>query len=157
MLFGPELAVAATWDAARADGAEAEIAATMAAGHALTAYQRVALQNVQVHCGIGYTWEHDAHLYIRLATVLQSFAGGQDALRDRVIALQRDGVRRRQSVDLPEGAEQYRQAALDFRSELEAADAGDNPTLGARGGYLQPHWPTPYGRAADSVEQLIIE
>lgn len=157
MLVDTELAVAATWDAARADGAEAEIAATMAAGHALTAYQRVALQNVQVHGGIGYTWEHDAHLYIRRATVLQTFAGDQDALRDRVIALQRDGVRRRQSVDLPEGAEQHRQAALDFRSELEAADADDHQRLWARSGYLQPHWPTPYGRAADSVEQLIIE
>ncbi|MGV0037125.1 acyl-CoA dehydrogenase [Mycobacterium paraffinicum] len=157
MLVDTELAVAATWDAARADGAEAELAATMAAGHALTAYQRVALQNVQVHGGIGYTWEHHAHLYIRRATVLQTFAGDQDALRDKVIALQRDGVRRRQSVDLPEGAEQYRQAALDFRSELEAADADDHQRLWARSGYLQPHWPTPYGRAADSVEQLIIE
>src|SRR6201997_571027 len=157
MLVDTELATAATWDAARAVGAEAELAATMAAGHALTAYQRVALQNVQVHGGIGYTWEHDAHLYIRRATVLQAFAGDQDALRDKVIALQLDGVRRRQSVDLPEGAEQYRQAALDFRSELEAADADDHQRLWARSGYLQPHWPTPYGRAADSVEQLIIE
>jgi alkylation response protein AidB-like acyl-CoA dehydrogenase len=157
MLVDTELATAATWDAARAVGAEAELAATMAAGHALTAYQRVALQNVQVHGGIGYTWEHDAHLYIRRATVLQAFAGDQDALRDKVIALQRDGVRRRQSVDLPEGAEQYRQAALDFRSELATADAADRQRLWARSGYLQPHWPTPYGRAANSIEQLIIE
>jgi alkylation response protein AidB-like acyl-CoA dehydrogenase len=157
MLVDAELAVAATWDAARADGAEAELAATMAAGHALTAYQRVALQNVQVHGGIGYTWEHDAHLYIRRATVLQAFAGDQDALRDKVIALQRNGVRRRQSVDLPEGAEQYRQAALDFRAELEASDTDDRQRLWARSGYLQPHWPVPYGRAANSVEQLIIE
>src|SRR5271163_2565805 len=147
----------ATAYAARAVGAEAELAATMAAGHALTAYQRVALQNVQVHGGIGYTWEHDAHLYIRRATVLQAFAGGQDTLRDNAIALQRDGVRRRQSVDLPEGAEQYRQAALDFRSELEASDADDHQRLWARSGYLQPHWPAPYGRAANSIEQLIIE
>jgi 3-oxochol-4-en-24-oyl-CoA dehydrogenase len=157
MLVDTELATAATWDAARAVGAEAELAATMAAGHALTAYQRVALLNVQVHGGIGYTWEHDAHLYIRRATVLQAFAGDQDALRDKVIALQRGGARRRESVDLPEGAEQYRQAALDFRSELEAADADDRQKLWARTGYLQPHWPAPYGRAADSVEQLIIE
>lgn len=157
MLVDTELAIAATWDAARAVGVEAELAAAMAAGHALTAYQRVALQNVQVHGGIGYTWEHDAHLYIRRATVLQAFAGDQDALRDKVIALQRDGVRRRQSVDLPEGAEQYRQAALDFRAELEASDADDHQRLWARSGYLQPHWPAPYGRAANSVEQLIIE
>jgi alkylation response protein AidB-like acyl-CoA dehydrogenase len=157
MLVDTELATAATWDAARAVGAEAELAATMAAGHALAAYQRVALQNVQVHGGIGYTWEHDAHLYIRRATVLQAFAGDQDALRDRVIALQLKGVRRRQSVDLPEGAEQYRRAALDFRTELEASDSEDRQRLWARSGYLQPHWPAPYGRAADSIEQLIIE
>src|ERR1700736_1924270 len=157
MLVDTELATAATWDAARAVGDEAELAATMAAAHALTAYQRVALQNVQVHGGIGYTWEHDVHLYIRRATVLQAFAGDQDALRDKVIALQCGGVRRRQSVDLPEGAETYRQAALDFRAELEASDADDRQRLWARSGYLQPHWPAPYGRAADSVEQLIIE
>ena len=157
MLVDTELATAATWDAARAVGAEAELAATMAAGHALTAYQRVALQNVQVHGGIGYTWEHDAHLYIRRATVLQAFAGDQDALRDKVIALQGDGARRRNSVDLPESAEQYRKSALDFRSELEAADVDDRQRLWARSGYLQPHWPAPYGRAADSVGQLIIE
>jgi alkylation response protein AidB-like acyl-CoA dehydrogenase len=157
MLVDTELAVAATWDAARAAGAEAELAATMAAGHTLTAYQRVALQNVQVHGGIGYTWEHDAHLYIRRATVLQAFAGGQDGLRDLVTELQLGGVRRGHTVDLPEGAEQFRRAALDFRSELEASDADDRQKLWARSGYLQPHWPKPYGRAADSVEQLIIE
>jgi alkylation response protein AidB-like acyl-CoA dehydrogenase len=157
MLVDTELAVAATWDAARATGAEAELAVTMAAGHTLTAYQRVALQNVQVHGGIGYTWEHDAHLYIRRATVLQAFAGGQDGLRDLVTELQRGGAQRGQTVDLPEGTEQFRQAAMDFRSELEASDADDRQKLWARSGYLQPHWPKPYGRAADSVEQLIIE
>jgi alkylation response protein AidB-like acyl-CoA dehydrogenase len=157
MLVDTELAVAATWDAARAAGAEAELAVTMAAGHTLTAYQRVSLQNVQVHGGIGYTWEHDAHLHIRRATVLQAFAGGQDGLRDLVTELQLGGVRRGHTVDLPEGAEQFRQAAMDFRSELEASHADDRQKLWARSGYLQPHWPKPYGRAADSVEQLIIE
>jgi alkylation response protein AidB-like acyl-CoA dehydrogenase len=157
MLVDTELAVAATWDAARAVGAEADLAVAMAAGHALPAYQRVALQNVQVHGGIGYTWEHDAHLYIRRATLLQAFAGGQDALWGDVIELQSSGVRRGHAVDLPEEAEQYRQAALDFRAELEVAEAGERQKFWARSGYLQPHWPRPYGRGADSVEQLIIE
>jgi alkylation response protein AidB-like acyl-CoA dehydrogenase len=157
MLVDTELAIAATWDAARASGVEADLAAAMAAGHTLPAYQRVALQNVQVHGGIGYTWEHDAHLYIRRATVLQAFAGGQNALRDNVVELQRAGVRRGHSIDLPEQAEQYRQAALDFRAELENADTDGRQNLWARSGYLQPHWPKPYGRGADSVEQLIIE
>jgi alkylation response protein AidB-like acyl-CoA dehydrogenase len=112
---------------------------------------------VQVHGGIGYTWEHDAHLYLRRATVLQAFTGDQDALRAEVVELHDRGVRRGQAVDLPEGAEQYRKAALDFRAELEATDPKDRQKLWARSGYLQPHWPTPYGRTADSVEQLIIE
>jgi alkylation response protein AidB-like acyl-CoA dehydrogenase len=157
MLVDTELAVAATWDAARANGSEAELAATMAAGHVLSAYQRVALQNVQVHGGIGYTWEHDAHLYIRRATVLQMFAGDQDALRDKVAELHAQGVRRGHSVDLPPEAEQYRQAAQDFRAALEATDPRERHKIWAHSGYLHPHWPKPYGRGADSVEQLIIE
>ncbi|OQZ92177.1 acyl-CoA dehydrogenase [Mycolicibacter algericus] len=157
MLVDTELAVAATWDAARATGAEADLGAAMAAGHALAAYQRVALQNVQVHGGIGYTWEHDAHLYVRRATVLLAFTGGQDGLRDEVVGLHEQGVRRGHAVELPEGAEQYRQAALNFRAELESTDVGGRQKLWARSGYLQPHWPAPYGRAADSVEQLVIE
>lgn len=157
MLVDTELAIAATWDAARAEGAEAELAVAMAAGHTLTAYQRVALLNVQVHGGIGYTWEHDAHLYVRRATVLQAFAGDQDALRDRVIELQVNGVRRGHSVDLPPEAEQYRRAVQEFRAELEEVEEADRQKLWARSGYLQPHWPKPYGRDANSTEQLIIE
>ncbi len=157
MLVDTELAVAVTWDAARANGSEAELAATMAAAQTLPAYQRVALQNVQVHGGIGYTWEHDAHLYVRRATVLLAFTGGQEALRGKVTELRKCGLKRSNSVDLPPEAEQYRKAAEEFRADLERANATDAPKLWARSGYLQPHWPKPFGRAADSVEQLIIE
>jgi len=157
MLMDTELAVAVAWDAARARGPEAELAATMAAGHVLPAYQRVALDNVQVHGGIGYTWEHDAHLYIRRATVLLTFVGGPDLLRDDVVELRRSGVRRTHAVDLPPDAEQYRQAARDFRAELERTESRQRQKLWAYSGYLQPHWPKPYGRDADSVEQLVIE
>jgi alkylation response protein AidB-like acyl-CoA dehydrogenase len=158
MLIDTEAAVAVTWDAARASsGAEAELAATMAAAHALPAYQRVALQNVQIHGGIAYTWEHDAHLFIRRATVLLTFAGGQDTLRGKVTEFQTAGVRRGNSVDLPAEAEQYRQSARSFRTELEGTADADRQKLWAHSGYLQPHWPKPYGRSADSIEQLIIE
>jgi alkylation response protein AidB-like acyl-CoA dehydrogenase len=157
MLIDTEAAVAVTWDAARASGPEAELAATMAAAHALPAYQRVALQNVQVHGGIAYTWEHDAHLFIRRATVLLAFAGGRDALTGKVTELQVAGLRRGNSVDLPPEAEAYRQAARSFRTELDESSDEDRRAVWARSGYLQPHWPKPYGRSADSVEQLIIE
>lgn len=157
MLVDTELAVAATWDAARAIEDEAELAVTMAAGYTLPAYQRVALQNIQVHGGIGYTWEHDAHLYVRRATVLLALAGGPDALRQSVAELQLGGVRRGRYLDLPPEAERHRRAVRGFRAELDGTDAGERRRLWARGGYLEPHWPKPYGRSADSAEQLIIE
>ncbi|EUA51305.1 acyl-CoA dehydrogenase, C-terminal domain protein [Mycobacterium xenopi 3993] len=130
MLMDTELAVAVAWDAARARDPEAELAVTMAAGHVLPAYQRVALNNVQVHGGIGYTWEHDAHLYIRRATVLLTFAGGPDVLRDKVVELQRSGARRSHAVDLPAVADQYRQAARDFRAKLEGPTRSSGESFG---------------------------
>jgi alkylation response protein AidB-like acyl-CoA dehydrogenase len=157
MLVDTELAVAVTWDAARASGSEAELAAAMAAGHVLPAYQRVALKNIQIHGGIGYTWEHDAHLYVRRATVLLAFAGGVDALRDDVAARQLGGARRGHSLDLPPEAEQYRRAVREFRDELGRTEPEGRQKLWATTGYLLPHWPKPFGRDADSVEQLIIE
>lgn len=157
MLIDTEAAVAVTWDAARASGPEADLAATMAAAHALPAYQRVALQNVQIHGGIGYTWEHDAHLFIRRATVLLAFAGGPEALTGRVTELHVAGLRRGNSVELPAEAEHYRESARSFRTELDEAADENRQKVWARSGYLQPHWPEPYGRSADSIEQLIIE
>ncbi|WP_322858206.1 acyl-CoA dehydrogenase [Mycobacterium europaeum] len=157
MLVDTELAVSATWDAARTKASEAELAVTMAAGHVLPAYQRAALKNIQIHGGIGYTWEHDAHLYVRRATVLLAFAGGEDALRDDVAALQIGGARQGTSLDLPPEAEQYRQAVRDFRAELAKTEPAAQQKLWAHAGYLVPHWPKPYGRAAGSIEQLIIE
>jgi alkylation response protein AidB-like acyl-CoA dehydrogenase len=112
---------------------------------------------VQVHGGIGYTWEHDAHLYVRRATVLLAFTGGQETLCNEVTEMQKGGLRRRHSVELPPEAEEYRRGAEEFRADLARANGTDVQKVWARSGYLQPHWPKPYGRAADSVEQLIIE
>lgn len=157
MLFDTELATGVVWDAARATGLEAELAAAMAAGHALPAYQRVSLKTVQILGGIGYTWEHDAHLYVRRATVLHTFFGDLYTLRDAVYDMQQRGLRRRNSVDLPPEAAQYRQSAEQFRAELAMTTDQERQKVWARSGYLQPHWPKPYGRAADSAEQLVIE
>lgn len=157
MLIDTELSTAMVWDAARASGKEALVATAMAAGHALPAYQRGALQSIQIHGGIGYTWEHDAHLYLRRATVLNMLNGGPEALREAVFGMQQDGLRRRNSLELPSEPVGYRQAAQQFRAELAETNDEGRQRLWARSGYLQPHWPRPYGRSADSVEQLVIE
>ena len=71
MLVATELATAAVWDAARAaaaGGDQLSYTAAMAATLAVPAADLCAELNIQVHGGIGFTWEHDAHLYLRRAT-----------------------------------------------------------------------------------------
>jgi alkylation response protein AidB-like acyl-CoA dehydrogenase len=161
MLAESELATASAWDAARAaDHAldeQAELGGAVAATIALTGFQRNAQRNIQVHGGIGFTWEHDAHLYLRRALTLLALFGPETTAQDDVARLVAAGVRRERAVDLPAEAEGFRPAAREFRAGLEAAPAGDRRQLWAQSRYLVPHWPPPWGRAASPVEQLVIE
>jgi alkylation response protein AidB-like acyl-CoA dehydrogenase len=71
MLVNAEETTAATWDAARADDLDsAWFAAAVAASHAIRTQVFNAQNNIQLHGGIGYTWEHNAHLYLRRARTL---------------------------------------------------------------------------------------
>ena len=69
MLVATEQATAGAWGAARADldEGEAELAAAVAASVSLPGLAFCARQNIQVHGGIGFTWEHPAHLYFKRA------------------------------------------------------------------------------------------
>ena len=92
MAVAAELATAATWDAGRASAAggdEFTYAAAAAAALALHAADLNANLNTQVHGGIGITWEHDAHLYMRRATALESLVDAEAAAADVVRALPR--------------------------------------------------------------------
>ena len=61
MLVDAEQTTAATWDAARAEDLDsAWFAAAVAASHAIRAQVFNAQNNIQLHGGIGFTWEHDA-------------------------------------------------------------------------------------------------
>ena len=156
MLVAAELATAAAWDAARAGtrGEEAEFAAAVAADVALEAFVRCAELNIQVHGGIGFTWEHDAHLYLRRALALRGTAG--DAALD-VARLALAGVDRRPALDLPPEAEAYRAQVRAFLEEYRRAPENRRRSLLVRSGYAFPHWPEPYGRGAGPVEQLVVE
>jgi alkylation response protein AidB-like acyl-CoA dehydrogenase len=159
MLVAAEAALATVWDAARAAGDEREefaLMAACAATLALPAYIKNAELNIQVHGGIGFTWEHDAHLHLRRATTLRALFGGSGAPAD-VYALAAKGVTRANSIDLPPEAEQLREQV---RAEIRTWDGLDGKSLRQRmidTGYVMPHWPRPWGRAADAVEQLVIE
>ena len=56
----------AAWAAVH-DRADLELTASFAAAYCAEAFTRVAATNIQVHGGLGFTWEHSAHLYFKRA------------------------------------------------------------------------------------------
>ncbi|MGW1226862.1 acyl-CoA dehydrogenase family protein, partial [Streptomyces sp. NPDC002530] len=108
MLVRLEQARALTWDAARAavedtverqppvgrDHGPRGLGAALAAATALDAAYGCAKDTIQILGGIGFTWEHDAHLYLRRALVARQLLGAGDAHRQRAVRLAADGARR---------------------------------------------------------------
>jgi len=159
MVCRTELARAAAWDAARADG-EGDIGSLTAAAAgalAIEAFYACAKDCVQVHGGIGFTWEHDAHRYLRRATTLRQLLGAGRGWETRAARLAQAGVRRRLAVDLPANAEGLRDEVRGTAAELGALDAVEQRRRLADAGYLAPQWPAPWGRDAGAVEQLVID
>jgi alkylation response protein AidB-like acyl-CoA dehydrogenase len=74
------------WAAWTADESPAELALAAAAvkGTAAVVLETTAETLVQVHGGIGFTWEHDAHLYWRRAQLSRLLLGGVAGAGDRV-------------------------------------------------------------------------
>ncbi|MEX1008081.1 MAG: acyl-CoA dehydrogenase [Acidimicrobiia bacterium] len=159
MLVAAELATAAVWDAGRAatgDPEHFELAAATAAALALPAFYRNAQLNIQVHGGIGFTWEHDGHMLLRRATALAAlFDAGEAA--ETVTRCSLAGVSRDHGFELPPEAEEYRAATRAIAEELAALGGEAQLTRLIDTGYVQPHWPTPWGRAAKALEQLVID
>jgi alkylation response protein AidB-like acyl-CoA dehydrogenase len=81
--FARAAAAYAAWAEAE-DPAGAPLAAAMAKSYCSDAFFRVAADNIQIHGGIGFTWEHPAHLYFRRAKSLQLFLGDPASQRIRV-------------------------------------------------------------------------
>jgi alkylation response protein AidB-like acyl-CoA dehydrogenase len=63
------------------------LAASIAQATASAAFARVATDTIQVHGGIGFTWEHQAHLYFKRATTDAALLGNPEQHRARVAAL----------------------------------------------------------------------
>jgi 3-oxochol-4-en-24-oyl-CoA dehydrogenase len=159
MLVATELATAAVWDAARAataDPDERTYAAAVAATLAGPAADRCANLAIQVHGGVGFTWEHDAHLFLRRALVLQALLDPTRAAAD-VTALTRAGVRRSRAVELPPEAASIRDEVRAFAARVADLDAAGRRAALIETGYVMPHWPKPWGRDAGAVEQLVVE
>ena len=159
MLVASELATAAGWDAGRAGlggGDQLSYTAAIAAVLASSAAIGNANLNIQVHGGIGFTWEHDAHLYVRRATAIQAFIDAEAAAR-HVTDSVRNGVSRDRHVDLPPEAEPVRETVRAVIEQVRDLDETDRRRVLIESGYVMPNWPKPWGRDAGAIEQLVIE
>src|SRR5712691_9819047 len=67
--------------------AEGPLAASMAKAYVSDAYRRVAALGIQLHGGIGFTWEHDLHLYFKRAKGSEFTFGDATYHRERVAQL----------------------------------------------------------------------
>ena len=158
LLRSRRISVAAA-DAAAAVGGDADqlsIAASIAAAEAIDAAKANAKDCIQVLGGIGITWEHDAHLYLRRAYGIGHALGDRSAHLRRITQLSLDGVRRTLHVDLDSVAHLRSEIAA-AAAEVAALPAGRRRAALADSGLLAPHWPRPYGRDASPAEQLLID
>ena len=159
MAVATELATSAVWDAARATatgGDQLSYAAAVAAVLSADAADLCANLNTQVHGGIGMTWEHDCHLFMRRATVLLSLLDPGAPAAD-VTDLVRRGVTRPRAVELPPEAEEIRNEVRAFAESVKGLSESEQRARMIETGYVMPQWPKPYGRDAKAVEQLVIE
>ncbi|QCQ90392.1 acyl-CoA dehydrogenase [Rhodococcus sp. SGAir0479] len=153
-----EVMTSVVWDAATAaDGADREQAA-LAAARAATACRREAV-DVVLDCltllgGIGNTWEHDIHLYWRRAVSLLALGGSQDEWARTAGEM---------ALSIERHAEPGVEDRPDFRARVAAtiAEAATLDPAAARvlladRGLVAPHYPEPYGLAADTAGQIII-
>ena len=125
MLLALESARAVTWDAARAadeptGDREVDLTALVVGALVTDAALQVAKDCIQVLGGIGYTWEHDAHLYLKRAVAQRSLLGGRDRWIGAVAGLVADGVRRSLRVDLGPAADDIRDEVRAFAAETKA-------------------------------------
>lgn len=162
MIADTERATAAVWDAARAlddageSSSDVEFAAAVAATLAPATAQRCTQDCIQVHGGIGFTWEHDTNVYYRRALMLAACFGRGSEYPQRVVDTATTAGMRPVDIDLDPSTEKLR---AQIRAEVAAPKAmpREPRTVAiAEGGWVLPYLPKPWGRAASPVEQIII-
>ncbi len=173
LLVSSELAVSAAWDAVRSlteDSVQHRIAASGAALMAIVPASDLVLDTLTMFGAIGYTWEHDLHLYWRKATSLAASIGPGGRYAEALGDLTRTHARD-VSVKLGDLDAEFRSevaAVLDEALTLHndtPGRQGDYPnlatgpqrTLIADAGLIAPHWPRPWGVEATQLQQLIID
>ncbi|BBY82768.1 acyl-CoA dehydrogenase [Mycolicibacterium pulveris] len=173
LLVNTELASAAAWDAVRAATEPVEQHAMAAAGAALmavTGCPDLVLDTLTMFGAIGFTWEHDLHLYWRRATSLAGSIGTRSGWARRLGEATTTRTRNF-AVDLGDAEAGFR-AQVAATLDAAAAQHNDGPgrqgdyehfatgpqrTTIAEAGLIAPQWPAPWGLDATPLQQLIID
>lgn len=162
MIADTERATAAVWDAARAlddageSSSDVEFAAAVAATLAPATAQRCTQDCIQVHGGIGFTWEHDTNVYYRRALMLAACFGRGSEYPQRVVDTATTAGMRPVDIDLDPSTEKLRAQIRAEVAALKAMPREPRTVAIAEGGWVLPYLPKPWGRSASPVEQIII-
>lgn len=173
LLVHAELAAAAAWDAVRASAESVEqhrIAAGSAALIAVATGPDLVLDALLMFGAIGYTWEHDTHLYWRRAISLAASLGPTTRWSREVGELA-CRTKRSTTLNLGDIESDFRAsvaATLDRALELHNENPSDDqraPGLAtgtqrdmlADKGLVAPHLPAPWGLGATAVQQAIVD
>jgi len=158
LFIAEETAAAASWDAVRT-AADTEhqrrLAAAAAAVVCLPAAVNAALDAISLFGGIGFTWEHDVHLYWRRALSLRALLGPSDGWARSLGRLALESPRDFEVHDVDVDDSVRAEIAADL-APLTALTVRQRRVALADLGYVAPHYPRPYGRAASPSEQLAI-
>jgi alkylation response protein AidB-like acyl-CoA dehydrogenase len=167
MMADTERAAAAVWDAARAvdeagqnnwdtEASAVEFAASVAATLAPAAALRCTQDCIQVHGGVGFTWEHDTNVYYRRAIILAACFGRRSDYSQRVVDTATSTGMRELDLDLDPETEKLRAEIRAEVAALKAIPREDRKTAIVEGGWVLPYLAKPWGRASSPVEQIII-
>ncbi|MGC5248296.1 acyl-CoA dehydrogenase family protein [Gordonia sp. DT219] len=171
MLCRAEQVEAAAWDLARAvdaaaaapdgddhESTRAQLALSGFAADVLVADLPAAITKdcIQVLGGIGFTFEHDAHLYLRSALAVRARLGHGHSARTELARRGLQGDRRDFDIDLSAVEDRRPEVRAMAEKIVATTEAGQRRVL-AESGYLAPHWPPPYGLGADPALQLLID
>ena len=151
MLVGVEQTAAVAWDAAAAwsgpeEADERTLSARVAGALSLEAAAHCAKKCVQILGGIGFTWEHDAHFYLKRAMATRLLLVDPGSLEHSVATMALAGARRGLSAELPPEAEDRRAALRPLVHEVAGTEGEAQRAALVETGLLMPHWPAPWGR-----------
>lgn len=172
LLVNAEMAAAAAWDAVRATDEDIEqhrLAAASAALMAICAGPDLMLDALLMFGAIGYTWEHDTHLYWRRATSLAASLGPVTRWAREAGELART-LHRSTAIQLADVEAEFRSRvseildrAMSLENEIPTDDRrapglahGSQRDLLVETGLAAAHLAPPWGLAASPVQQVII-